>query len=76
MDNYILLLIIVVIVIATVYNRYESFLPVWDLQRCKLACQRMGTTMPWSGGISPHLNRDGSTFDVAGCMENCERSTW
>ena len=64
-----------------VNTRTEAMIPPWDLEECRMRCFDRGQDMPWDGG-EPNdpwkdpANQTSSNYDVAGCMEKCNMSTW
>lgn len=73
-----ILYLFIILLIIFLLIRNESFLAPWDVDKCKQFCFMKGETTPWFGGnISwrdPSIST--TTFDVAGCMANCNLSTW
>lgn len=77
---YLLVLIIIILcIILFSLNGKERLIKPWELEKCKLTCIQQGQELPWQGGRIPWRNADiaeNATFDVAGCLRNCELATW
>jgi len=60
--------------------KQEKLVSPWDLESCRQKCFQRGEQIPWDGGPQgpwdDPANYPSSTFDVAGCMANCDLHTW
>ena len=75
-------IVIVAILLFWLSTRQENMsIPPWELETCKQRCFTKGQQIPWGAGDprgpwSDPFNQPSATFDVAGCMAQCDRATW
>lgn len=74
----IIYLSVFILIIFLIVNS-EGLTP-WDVDKCRQMCFAEGETGPWFGGKDmpwkDPATTAASTFDVAGCMAQCNLDTW
>jgi hypothetical protein len=70
---------IILVIFLVCYMKKENLTPPWDIETCKLKCIEQGQEQPWNAGRTPWHDPamyPSSTFDVAGCLRECDLETW